>query len=385
MAIVTDRQGALLDVGQERLEALLGPAFQISVQPDSAGSVEGRRDRGLEVRDTRGGTCTTLLLEAHTSPTPSRVREQYAAAAQLLRRVAPNIVPVLVAPYLSPQTRAALTDIGYGYLDEAGNVSLDVQHPRVRLLLEGTGRPPVERPTGERGLSGAAAGRLVRVLADIPPPYNTSQLAAAAALSLGYTSRLLEVCQDRGLLARRRGQVTDCDWAELLRARAAAVPDLMRGRTVRALAVAGEDATIARLAQASLTGTVAVTGSYAANQVVPLVGRGDPLMLWVDPSEVDAILRGVGALRSDDGDLLCLLAPDGGVFTRSRTVEGVPYAALSQLVLDCLTGPSRMPAHGEALLTWMQANEASWRQAAGSATVSGRRAPSPAVATVQES
>lgn len=356
----------LLDVGQERLEALLGPAFHISVQPDSTGPVEGRRDRGLEVRDTRGGTYTTLLLEANESPTPARVREQYAVVAQLLRRVAPNTVPVLVAPYLSPHTRAALTDIGYGYLDEAGNVSLDVPHPRIRLLLEGTGRPPVERLTGERGLSGAAAGRLVRVLADIPPPYNTSQLAAAAALSLGYTSRLLEVFQDRGLLDRRRGQVTACDWAELLRARAAAAPTLMKGKTVRALAGAGHDATIARLAQASLTGTVAVTGSYAANQVVPLVGRGDPLMLWVNPSEVDAVLRAAGALRSDDGDLLCLLAPNRGVFARSRTVKGLPYAALSQLVLDCLTGPSRLPTHGEALLTWMQANEASWRQAAGS-------------------
>jgi hypothetical protein len=32
-----------------------------------------------------------------------------------------------------------------------------------------------------------------------------------------------------------------------------------------------------------------------------------------------------------------------------------------QLVVDCLSGSGRMPAEGEAVLEWMQANESEWR------------------------
>jgi hypothetical protein len=48
-------------------------------------------------------------------------------------------------------------------------------------------------------------------------------------------------------------------------------------------------------------------------------------------------------------------------FERTWTQGDVTYAALAQVAVDCLTGPDRMPAEGEALLEWMAANEAAWR------------------------
>jgi hypothetical protein len=42
---------------------------------------------------------------------------------------------------------------------------------------------------------------------------------------------------------------------------------------------------------------------------------------------------------------------------------GVTYVAPSQVVVDCLTGTGRMPAEGEALMSWMTENESSWRYA----------------------
>jgi hypothetical protein len=57
-----------------------------------------------------------------------------------------------------------------------------------------------------------------------------------------------------------------------------------------------------------------------------------------------------------------LLAPDDPVvFTGVRPVAGTPHVALSQLVLDCLAGPGRMPAEGEELLTVMERQVGSWR------------------------
>ena len=49
------------------------------------------------------------------------------------------------------------------------------------------------------------------------------------------------------------------------------------------------------------------------------------------------------------------------VFQRGQTIERVPAVSVAQAVMDSLTGPGRMPAEGEALLTWMQANEPRWR------------------------
>jgi hypothetical protein len=49
------------------------------------------------------------------------------------------------------------------------------------------------------------------------------------------------------------------------------------------------------------------------------------------------------------------------VFERPRLIDGVPHVALSQLAIDCLSGPGRMPAEGEAVLDYMVQTENSWR------------------------
>jgi hypothetical protein len=68
-----------------------------------------------------------------------------------------------------------------------------------------------------------------------------------------------------------------------------------------------------------------------------------------------------------------LLRPfDPIVFARTRIEDGLRYAAPSQVAVDCLTGNGRMPAEGEALLRWMQANEPAWRLGSLRALYSGR-------------
>lgn len=88
-------------------------------------------------------------------------------------------------------------------------------------------------------------------------------------------------------------------------------------------------------------------------------------MLYVDPeSDAPEALGGqFGLLRVDQGaDVLLLQAHDRVVFTRPRTVDGIAHVALSQLVLDGLAGPGRMPAEAEAVLAYMAEDETRWRQ-----------------------
>jgi hypothetical protein len=41
--------------------------------------------------------------------------------------------------------------------------------------------------------------------------------------------------------------------------------------------------------------------------------------------------------------------------------DGVQLVNLPQLAADCLGGTGRMPAEGEALIEWMQANPGEWQ------------------------
>jgi len=50
------------------------------------------------------------------------------------------------------------------------------------------------------------------------------------------------------------------------------------------------------------------------------------------------------------------------VFDRSSTLDGVVYAAPSQVAVDLLTGPGRNPSEGQELLEWMKSNEPAWRR-----------------------
>ena len=58
---------------------------------------------------------------------------------------------------------------------------------------------------------------------------------------------------------------------------------------------------------------------------------------------------------------VAILTPfDDVVFERTSTKKGVEIVALSQVAADLLTSPGRGPNEGEALMQWMQENEAAW-------------------------
>lgn len=59
---------------------------------------------------------------------------------------------------------------------------------------------------------------------------------------------------------------------------------------------------------------------------------------------------------------MLLLEPfDQMAFDRTRTEGGLTAVALSQCVVDLLTGTGREPAQGDALMTWMAEHEDAWR------------------------
>jgi hypothetical protein len=360
----------LLSQGLQALRDLLGPTWQVTLQPPSQ---VAKSDRGLDalvqVQSDGDSVFTQLLIDLKKNVTPRMVQEQLLPKVDLVRQVNHYTNPMVIAPWIAPRVRLMLRKHGIGYLDLTGSVYLRVERPAIVLYTEGDTRAPRSAPvrTSKATLAGPKVGRLVRLLADVAPPYRAGELADAAGLSLPYVSRLLDTLEDQ-LLIRREGRViTNVDWPQMLRARAEQL-NLLRHNPYVGMVAPNGIPTVFNALHNLLTNEpsqIVVTGSYAARTVAPLAVGGQ-LMLYVPagPHTPDEIGDDLGLLRVDKGaDVLLLRAHDKVVFDRTVYEGGVHRVALSQVVLDCLSGPGRMPAEGEAVLDYMETATDSWRAA----------------------
>ncbi|MFJ4972786.1 hypothetical protein [Streptomyces sp. NPDC088755] len=363
------REAQLLDQGIQALSDLLGPEWQVARRPNKSSVF----DAALEVRAEGDSTYTQLLVEATQAVPPRFVMERLVPKVQLLREVNHYTNLLVIAPWISSQARDLLQQNGIAYLDLTGNVGIRVSRPAIIIHTVGAEKAPRSAPReiSRTTLAGVKAGRLVRVLADVPPPHRATDLHRVSALSLPYVSRLLEILEDQ-LLIRRKGRVvTDVDWPQLLRARAQETSLLGHGAYRGFLAPNGVPAVLQQIPQLptksiGATGEgLSVTGSYAAQRFVQ-VAVGGQLVLYVGSwLNIDDVADELGLLPVNEGaDVLLLNEPDSFVRRRSEFVDGVQYVAPSQAALDCLAGPGRMPAEGEALLSFMEAHPQEWRASA---------------------
>lgn len=334
----------------------------------AVGEQQARIDAFIEVR-APNGTYTRIAVEVRRGMRPRDVELLLPGVARSLRALAGHVPLLVIAPWLSARTRTLLAEDGLNYLDLTGNALLRLDNPAIFIQSDGAQRNPDPPERGAASIRGPKAARLVRLLADVRPPYTVRDLAAASELTAGYVSRLLDTLDREAIVTRgRRGAVEDVDVKALLHAWADSYDLFRRESTSRYLAPAGAAATVKRLKDTP--GTVVVTGSFAA---VRLAAVAAPALLTAYASRPDEIAEALGLLPADAGADVALLRPfDEVALARAVKADGVRYAAPSQVCVDCLSGNGRMPAEGEALLTWMLDNETQWR-AAGLADATASR------------
>lgn len=361
----------LLDQGIQTLGGLLGPGWtikQVQHQVEGGRSRDQGTDAVLEVTPEGPSPYAEFLVDLKSRISPRQAEEILLPKNALVQRVSNRTSLMVMAPWISQHTQRILRDHGICYLDLTGNVYVRVSRPAIVIMTQGASREPrTEASRNPRTtLAGPKAGRLLRLLVDVMPPYRARQLADYTGLSLPYVSKLLDHLEDQ-LLIRREGRViSDVDWIGLVRARATTLDLLRRNSFVGMLAPNGITSALGavrRLSQdAPNSDRIAITGPYAARAVAPRTSGGQ-LMLYVphEPHSPDRIGHHLGLLRADEGaDVLLLRAHDEVVFERLRILEGTPHVALSQLVIDGLSGPGRLPAEGEAVLEYMIDNP-QWR------------------------
>jgi len=372
-----------LEQGLDKLREILGTGWQVEpvnrpVPPGAPvpnAGPPGEKLVNLQPPTNSGSPYAQVLVEARNDLSPLQARNEFRAQVALMHSLVGSSAVLVVAPWLSPRTQDVLDELGYNYLDLTGNVSLRLHQPAVIIRMEGDRQnPSPSRRRAFQRLRGATAGRLIRAVVDARPPFRATDLAQASGVSISYVSRLLGALDDDALITRHGRLVTDVDWPQLIRARASQYELLTANAYVPMLAQRGPGSVLERLrenhGQIRMIGRTAVTGSFAVRETIPEAASiGGQLMIYVQtrsrlPADgvVEQMADQLALLHAEtSADVLLLEPADHGVFERTTRLGGIHYVAPSQLAIDSLGGTGRMPAEGEALLSFMAMHVDEWQ------------------------
>ncbi len=351
----------------QALRSLLGDGWEVAdTTVHKSGSQRSFLDAHLTITPPDRGRYTEVLVSAHRSMTPKAAQRDIGLIQEILGQTSspPNLL--VVAPWLSPRTQHELRVRGAGYLDLTGNVDWSVRVPSIRIFTQGAAKAPRQNNAATKNvtLAGPRAGRIVRFLTDFEPPYRATEIAEESGTSLPWVSRLLGQLEDQLLIERDGRTIVRADWEGLIRARAQTYNLLRHNSFVGMVSPTGPDAVLRTLRElGSPNSDIAVTGPFASRAIAPL-SAGGQLMLYVEagPHTPDVWAERLGLLRTEgEADVLFLRAHDDIVFSRTRQVDGVTHVAPTQLVLDGLEGPGRMPAEAEAVLKYLASDTGAWR------------------------
>jgi hypothetical protein len=322
------------------------------------GPTPSRVDAVVDIRGLNANA--TFAVEAKRSFEPRDVERLLPGLSRTLRSLAGNVPLLVVAMWLSARTQELLREEGINYIDLTGNAWIRLDYPAVFVRNIGATRNPEPREREPARVRGPKAGRLVRTLIDVCPPYGVRELADAAELAPGYVSRLLDALDRDALVDRsRKGEVVAVDYPALLR-RWVETYDVLRSNEARRfIAPEGTGKSLENLKSIQTMGIVAVTGSFAAVRFAPVAA---PALLLAYVENVPAVIDVLNLLPADEGANVVLLRPfDTVVWQGLSRDDGITYVAPPQVAADCLTGTGRMPAEGEALMAWMAEHEDRWR------------------------
>ena len=362
VANTTEQETELIDAAVAWLGDYLPPGWTAERSERQIGGPNSSQPSRVDaVVDLRGSNATaTFAVEAKRSFAPRDVERLLPGLSRTLRSLAGNVPLLVVAPWLSARTQELLRDEGINYIDLTGNVFIRLDFPAVFIRTTGATRNPEPQTREVARLRGPKAGRLVRTLIDVRPPYGVRELAGATRLAPGYVSRLLDALDRDALVDRSpKGVVLAVDFAALLRRWTESYDVLTSNETRRFIAPEGAGRSFERLRDLAATGAISVTGSFAAVRLAPVAA---PALLLLYVEDMAKVIDGLNLLPADEGANVVLLRPfDQVVWDRVDRDDGITYVAPSQAAADCLTGTGRMPSEGEALITWMTANEDRWR------------------------
>ena len=276
----------LLDAAVAWLQEQLPPTWTVakSNRVVSGGNLPGPQplvDGAIDIQGTQG-IQVTMAVEAKRTFQPRDVEQILPGISRVLRTLAGNVPLLVVAPWLSAEPVIC-------WPPTASTISISPATPvspsntrRCSSRRSGADRDPSppERPTTQ--VRGPKAGRLVRLLVDVDPPYGVKEISGATKLNPGYISRLLDTLDSEALIEQSsRGQVTSVDIPALMQRWAQSYDVFKTNGTKTFLSPAGAAAAEKQLPTLADERRVAVTGSFATVQDAPVAAPA-MLVLYCD-------------------------------------------------------------------------------------------------------
>ena len=169
----------------------------------------GRYEIDLRIALSRGGVNYALIIEVKPNGAPRFVRSaiyhlrDYVAHVDQSNRAdaGQRLIPMLVSPYLSPESRAICTDHNVAYLDLFGNA---------HLAFDGVyiDRAVADKPKAEsralRSIFNPKAAAILRVILREPDrAWRVTDLAEKANASLGHVSNVRRALLEREWIEKR--------------------------------------------------------------------------------------------------------------------------------------------------------------------------------------
>lgn len=184
----------------EALRQLLGQVPAITLLDLEQEVADAGKQIDILVHLEAAGQPRMLACEVKSSGQPRYVRAALLQLRNYVARKAQGAIPVLVAPYLSPNAQSLCREEGVGFLDLEGNVHLSFDG----IFID---RQVANKPDSERrelkSLFTPKSAQVLRVLLRNPGrTWRVVELAEAAAVSVGHVSNV-------------RSGLLDREWAEV--------------------------------------------------------------------------------------------------------------------------------------------------------------------------
>ena len=260
-------------------------------------------------------------------------------------------VPVLAAPYLSPERQALCREAGVYFMDLSGNVLIAYRN----FYVERIGFPNKypEKRQKRSPFSDKASLILREILKDPMRPWGIRELAEKIRLDPGYVSRMARSLSESGYAARAGGKLAIRSPREILDDWVRAY-DLKRNEHHRLFMLAPDVASILRrLCKIDVPREVEYALSVQAGSglVAPHAVYKEVHMYIRDGEGIEFFKNKMDLKDTDQGANLVLMIPyyKHSVFYDSREVKALRVVSDIQLYLDLYGYPVRGKEQAEHL------------------------------------
>lgn len=282
------------------------------------------------------GSDRALLCEVKSSGQPRYVRAALHQLRNCLAHARQPVVPVLIAPYLSPQARALCVEDGAGYLDLQGNARLVFDSVFIERIISDP--PPAERRE-LKSLFKPKSAQVLRVMLKEPQRnWRVADLAEAAQVSIGHVSNVRKallarewiVVAENGMFLSEPDALLD-SWREEYE-----LPSGKRLGFYTTLHGASVQDAVRHILGTERGKGKAILSSFSAAQWIAPYGRSGSQHFYADSKGVENLTNALNLSPASKGENVVIVVPkDNGLFIDTdEPSPGIVCTSAVQTYLD---------------------------------------------------